>query len=339
MTTPDGNTAIPRKRFAPLPSRNAQIASFATRFALACLALAAAALAVAALRPLDREQPTEPLDLPTLPEPTTPNTATDPATEQRSGVAKRLAASNAFSMIRAPLAQRPTDAPTATAANNDDTPDAPPPPETTADRNDTNDPATPGRVIEVADADDAEPAVKASIESIKLFGLYGANNDQPGIIAGFVHDRRPDDPRFISEGQRFAVPAATSRNANPQALEWTLTAVDRQRHRALLTHQGTTYALALFGDADTAPLTIDNATPNRNDRSQQPDTPRERVADDGTVVVERDPADVIRQLRDAGEDASIEELFELMNLGDAANPPADNEPDTEPTNDADQPNS
>ena len=181
-----------------------------------------------------------------------------------------------------------------------------------------------GAVIEVGDPEAARPDIRASFEGVRLFGLFG-EGEARGAVLGYVHSERANDPRYVEEGGRFVVPGSRPRGGEAaEGLEWELTAVDGARDRVLISHDGQTFAIALFGEeADRSPLEVSGEAVGSGAggaaaSGDGEEEGREQVADDGTVVVRRSAREIEERLREAGEDASIEELFRLMDLGGAA---------------------
>lgn len=325
MTTPHPDQATHETRPAPkpLPSPSARFARLATLATAVCLALALALLLFVAWRPLVAPDIASGVDVPQVP--AVHRAAQAQPTADRA--ADRLANRHSFSTIRRPLRERPQAAAVADDTTTDTPPTQTPEPEPATVAN----PDTGATVVIMVDEKDrARPEIRQSLDSIKLFGLFRDGDERTGAVLGLVHADRPDDPRYVDEGATFRVPDPRSKAAaDVDPLEWKLTAVDEARGRVLISHNAATYAISLFGDADTAPLEVAAAAAPADDAPTEAD-PDPVVADDGTIIVRRTARQIREELEAAGEDASIEELFRIMDLGGTRN----NE-DPQPTPDPD----
>ncbi len=164
------------------------------------------------------------------------------------------------------------------------------------------------RVVRVESPESVGGDIQKSYREIVLRGIH---SDRSGRLVALI-DFTGAQPGAASiralEGDSF-----TERKHPEQ--DWRVVAIDPLRNRVVIERQQRRLALALFGSgpADLSPLVI---APEAEDGGQPLAT---RVAEDGTIIVERRPEDVIADLRqepttdpEGGKPITAEDLFELL---------------------------
>lgn len=307
-TASAGNHRLPRSRLARAGKPGPDVARLALFVSAAAALIALGASVFATVRPLPAPSEPVPADLPSL-------TAMQPTDARPLGLVPRaagvLADMHVFSTSRSPLGVTPASDVEAQASDTISASEDPPREEERPDALPVAGSGGEPVFVEVDAPEDLSAEAKQSLDTIALRGIFTRADGGLTALLSFVH--RPRDPASpIDSGEPFVVPRASTDNREP--LEWRLVAIDDVRNRVLLRHAGYTVAVALFGGApdDASPFRIAGESAVLEDNDTPIPLPTERVAEDGTVVVERDPRDVMRQLREAGNEADIEDIFRLM---------------------------
>jgi hypothetical protein len=316
------STQLPRTRFAAPGPRSINAARLATIAAGVAACIALAAVAVAALRPLPEARSAQP-DPPRIPQLAQQSPGDADRADLTVQLAPALARRHAFSAWRRPINELPAEHTAANAAQGDQAaepnataagPSQGRPRETTEL---TTDEET--VVVEVDAIEDLDDEARKSLETMALRGIFTRRSGDLAAMFSFTH-AASKPARTVQPGESFPVPRASNDKAEP--LEWTLLGIDDARDRVLLRQGDYTVAVALFntGEVDLSPFLLGEAgraaeaaglLPPKNTPIAEPS---ERIADDGTVVVERDPREVMRQLQEEGHELDIAEIFKLMAL-------------------------
>ncbi len=307
MSDGGGSMKLPGRRLAALPSASGRVVSVSMRAAVAGLGVAVVFAGYLLLRPL----PAAPeVAGPTVERPAAVD-AVDSDSAERRAATQRLASAHAFSPYRLPLAELPRAAAVDGAVADGERTDEPA--EARPEQRERVGAEREGVVVvEVASPEDVDQPVRESFNTIRLLGIHSTREGGYAALVSFMHGERANQTQRLADREEFEVPVATTSNKEP--LTWRLTAVDPDRDRVLVSHGGETLAIAVFGtgDADLSPLEIEGASAAVDEPEEPIAEAEATTAEDGTRVMRRDRRDVIRRLEEAGEDASIEELFRLM---------------------------
>jgi hypothetical protein len=292
----------------------------ATRASGAAAVLGAGLLVVLAVRPLPGVPSVAPRALPAV-----GNGAVDGAAvaaDDAAALAAELADRHVFSPYRMPLDRRPASAVAEAdeGASDDAVAEAPADDDAVSAAGDGSAEQV---VVELDDPEALAADVKASFESITLRGLTTTREGELRAMLSFVHAPKAR-PVSLASGSTFEAPRAS--NASGPAMEWRLDAIDEGRDRVLVSHGGRSLALALFPtrEALESPFELAGVEAEVEAGSPEPaDGPRETLAADGTRVVEQDARSIARELREAGHEADIEDIFRAMGMAAEAQQRAD----------------
>lgn len=167
------------------------------------------------------------------------------------------------------------------------------------------------RVVRVESAEDVGGAIRDSYRELVLRAIH---SDRSGALTALIdHSGSTDGGAMVRvrEGDEFVEP---KHKDHP----WRVVVIDPDRNRVVVERQERRLAIALFGTGpvDLTPVVVQ---PRGGSESS---TERVRVAEDGTVIVEKRPDEAIAELRaetgsaNPGESEitlqDLAELFEAM---------------------------
>jgi hypothetical protein len=171
----------------------------------------------------------------------------------------------------------------------------------------TGDTATGGvRVVRVEKAEDVGGEIRDSYKELVLRAIH---SDRSGRLVALIDHSKAGASgaaERVREGDSFTEPKHESH-------PWRVVVIDPDRNRVVLERQERRLALALFGTgpADLSPVVIQPES-----EAGQP-VERVRVAEDGTVIVEKRPDEAIAELRgETGAPEPGESEITLQDLAD-----------------------
>jgi len=143
-------------------------------------------------------------------------------------------------------------------------------------------------VLRVESAEDVGGEIRESYRELVLRGIH---TDRSGRIVALIDHSGSGSGAAgaavrVREGEEFTEPKHA---AHP----WKIAAIDADRNRVVIERQDRRLALALFG---TGPVDLSPVVIQPPAEPGQPEE-RVRVAEDGTIVVERRPDEAIAELR------------------------------------------